>query len=321
MIDDAITVEQTGLTGRGVIDLALKNGAYEEGEDWLRKTAASYRHSGVPFFVDRYAPLVPDHWPLPDTALYFGWYSGGITGALASSSFQFKRGAIACHLHSFSANTLRSATDAWVGPLLAHGAAATMGNVYEPYLSFTVHFDILNERLLAGFTVAEASWNATPGLSWMNVVLGDPLYRPFAHRSMGSDEERDYALYKALVDKHRSDNDSHELKQDLLTLADSRNNPRLLEFLALLAAFEAKISEGADMLEHARSLYSKPEDQLRTVLYEVELLQRESSPSRERQAKNLISAALANQAFTGLEALEALKPFLPAAPAAPVIAK
>jgi len=51
----------------------------------------------------------------------------------------------------------------------------TLGNVYEPYLQMTHHFDIFQTRLLAGHTVVEAAYMALPVLSWQNVVLGDPL--------------------------------------------------------------------------------------------------------------------------------------------------
>lgn len=36
------------------------------------------------------------------------------------------------------------------------------------------------DRLLDGYTVAEASWMSMPVLSWQGVVFGDPLYRPYA---------------------------------------------------------------------------------------------------------------------------------------------
>ena len=48
---------------------------------------------------------------------------------------EFMPGAFAYHLHSFSATTLRSASQGWCGPLLAKGATCTMGCVYEPYLT------------------------------------------------------------------------------------------------------------------------------------------------------------------------------------------
>ena len=68
----------------------------------------------------------------------------------------------------------------WCATLLENGAAATMGSVHEPYLTGTPHVGIFMERLLAGWNLAEAGYAATNSLSWMTVVLGDPLYRPFA---------------------------------------------------------------------------------------------------------------------------------------------
>jgi len=280
MIDDALAAEQTGLRGRAVIDLALKQGAYQQGDEWLRRAAQSYRQHGIPAWVDRSEPILREGWPLPDTALYFGWYTGEIAGALKSPSFRFKRGAVACHLHSFSASIIRTSTQAWVGPLLDHGAAVTMGNVWEPYLSMTIHFDILNDRLLKGWTVAEAAWCATPYLSWMNVVIGDPLYRPFAHSTLGkADKERDFSLLQALAKRHAGDNSTAALKREVLKLGQDRTNPHLIELLALLSSQEGKTDEAISLLEHARSLYKDANDRLRTVLYQVDLMRRGSSPA------------------------------------------
>jgi len=280
MMDDAIAVEQTGLQGRAVIDLALKQGAYQQGDEWLRRAAQSYRQHGIPAWVDRSEPILREAWPLPDTALYFGWYTGEIAGALKSPSFRFKRGAVACHLHSFSASIIRTSTQAWVGPLLDHGAAVTMGNVWEPYLSMTIHFDILNDRLLKGWTVAEAAWCATPFLSWMNVVIGDPLYRPFVNSTLGkADKERDFALLQALAKKHSTDSRTATLKREVLKLGQDRTNPHLIELLALLSSQEGKTDEAIGLLEHARTLYPDADDRLRTVLYQVDLMRRENSPA------------------------------------------
>ncbi len=115
---------------------------------------------------------------MTEAALYFGWYAENVTGPFARPDFRFQPGAVACHLHSFSAWSVRDPVGHWVGPLLDHGAAATVGNVYEPFLSLTVHFDVLAARLVDGFTLAESAYAATPGVSWMNTVVGDPIYRP-----------------------------------------------------------------------------------------------------------------------------------------------
>jgi hypothetical protein len=89
-------------------------------------------------------------------------------------------GAIALHLHSFSAGTLRFDSAGWTPWLVKQGAAHTSGNVYEPYLSLTLRPDLLVDGLKRGLTVGEAAWYATPAVSWQGTLLGDPFYRPFA---------------------------------------------------------------------------------------------------------------------------------------------
>ena len=266
MIDDSVAVEQTGLLGRGVIDLALKKGAYDEGEEWLRKSARTYRTNGIPVYVDRYEPVLRDEWPLPDTALYFGWYTGQVAGAIKSPSFRFKQGAVACHLHSFSASTIRTTTDAWVGPILEHGAAATMGNV----------------------------------------VLGDPLYRPFKESSMGTGSDVDYSLYKAVVKRHASEKEEKALKDDLLQLAVKHDSPRLLELLALLSSLEGKVDEALEVIEHAQALVTAPADRLRLVLYAVEMLRRDREKAKDEAAFKLLQKAAVDEALNSLPGSSAI---------------
>lgn len=310
MIDDALHAEQEGLRGRAVIDLALKSGAYQEGEDWLARSTILFREHGVPVYIDKEEPLIADHWPLPDTAFYFGWYAATVSGGVASPSFKFVPGAVACHLHSYSAAAIRSEDRHWVGPLLKHGAAVALGNVFEPYLSLTVHFDVLNQRLMQGYTVAEAAWNATPVLSWMNIVCGDPLYRPYARgpgSTMGDDgRSRDYALYQGIAMKYQ-DKGSQELKKALTELAVTRSKPHLLELTALLSASEGKNTEAIDLLEHAESLYVINTDKVRALLYLAELYRKEG---RNAQAKKLLQQIMADKNFSNVPGILAAKALL-----------
>lgn len=290
MIDDAISTEKIGLRGRAVIDLAQKTGAYQEGEAWLTRSAILFREQGIPVFIDKDESLIPDHWPLPDTALYFGWYASTASGAIASQSFRFMPGAIACHLHSFSGADIRAPDRHWVGPLLSQGAAAALGNVFEPYLSLTVHFDVLNKRLLEGYTLVESSWNATPVLSWMNVVCGDPLYRPYAKgpgSSMGEGRARDYALYQGTARRFPG-TDSRELKKALTDMAEGRIKPHLLELTAMLSASEGKNLEAIELLEHAETLYLLAADKVRVMLYLADLYLSEGQKDRATQIIRLI---------------------------------
>jgi uncharacterized protein (TIGR03790 family) len=305
MIDDALAAEKEGLRGRAVIDLAQKTGAYKEGEDWLAQSAVFFREHGVPVYIDREESLIPDHWPLPDTAFYFGWYAGAASGAVASPSFRFAPGAIACHLHSYSASTLRSTDQAWLGPLLHQGATAAMGNVYEPYLSLTVHFDQLNRLLLEGYTVAEAAWNATPALSWMNVVCTDPLYRPYSRGPgavMGEEGRmRDYALYQGLAYRHEGKPTS-VFKTGLTEMAETRKKPHLLELTGILSASEGQNGEAIDLLRHAEKDYVLAADKARVLLYLADLLRRENQPV---QAKTALKRLLEEDLFKDVPARQA----------------
>jgi len=73
-----------------------------------------------------------------------------------------------------------------------------LGNVYEPYLSLTTHFDEFERRLRTGATFAEAAYAAQPALSWMATFIGDPLYRPFKTDVMARPPKAaaEYAAYR-----------------------------------------------------------------------------------------------------------------------------
>jgi uncharacterized protein (TIGR03790 family) len=182
MIDDTIEAETHRLAGLAVIDTRgftdEKNG-YTIGDVWLRKAAESLVHDGWAVKFDDSPEVLPAWDPLNEVAIYLGWYHEGAIGPWVTPPNRFVPGAIAYHLHSYSATTVRSETVGWVGPLIAHGADATMGMVYEPYLFLTPHEDIFARRILQGDYFAEAAYAAEPGLSWMLTVVGDPLYRPF----------------------------------------------------------------------------------------------------------------------------------------------
>ena len=180
MIDDSLMAEKEGLWGWAYIDgRDITSGGYTEGDNWMRHLVEILRQRGVPTIFDNLPSTLGDDFPVTDAAVYFGWYAGDATGPFARQDFQFKPGAIAVHLHSYSASTLRSTTSNWCGPLIARGAAATLGNVYEPYLSLTANLDVFQDRLMSGLTLAESAYMSMRALSWMGVVIGDPLYRPY----------------------------------------------------------------------------------------------------------------------------------------------
>lgn len=178
MIDGALAAERRGLAGRAYVDIGGTPGP--DGNAWLESVARGLAAAGYETEVDRAVPTFPALARFDAPALYFGWYAWNVDGPFNVPGFRFPPGAIAVHIHSFSAATLRAPAKHWCGPFLARGAAATLGNVYEPYLGLTHHLDLFVEALLRGETFGAAAYYALPGLSWQGVALGDPLYRPFA---------------------------------------------------------------------------------------------------------------------------------------------
>jgi len=176
LIADAIATEKTGLWGRAYVDGAHSSGGGRElGDQWLSEITGQLHKAGVPVVYDEKPEIFPEGYPMTDCALYYGWYAGRVAGPFTQPDFRFIPGAIAVHIHSSSASTLRDPNADWVAPLISKGAAASLGNVYEPYLQLTVHVDTFNDRLLLGFTFAERAYMSIPALSWMSVMVGDPL--------------------------------------------------------------------------------------------------------------------------------------------------
>ena len=191
LVDKALEAESRGLWGHAYIDLrAITNGPYGLGDRMITNAAVAAKRLGFETFVDNQPATLGVGYPLSQVALYVGWYDSGVTGPFYRASVEFQPGAFAYHLHSFSAANLRSASENWVGPLLARGATATMGCVAEPYLEFTPNPAMFLERWgYVGMTLGEAATAAHPVLSWQTVVVGDPLYRPFG-RSLAEDGKR-----------------------------------------------------------------------------------------------------------------------------------
>jgi len=177
LVDNAIAAERTGLAGRAYVDLSGWN---PMGDDWLERISTSLDAAGFDVDVDRDKPTMPAVARFDAPALYFGWYDWNLSGPMSLPGFRFPPGAVAVHIHSYSAETMRTETKSWCAPLVARGATATLGNVFEPYLGLTHRLDLLLAALLEGRTFGDAGYHSTPVLSWQSVLIGDPLYRPFA---------------------------------------------------------------------------------------------------------------------------------------------
>lgn len=276
MIFDPSLVEKSGgLWGRMVID---EGGPYRQGDEWLREVARRARRCGFPVLHDAVRPTLAPQYPLgSDIAFYFGWYSHHADGPFGvKGNFRFVRGAVAVHLHSYSAVTLRQAGRNWCGPLLERGAACTVGNVYEPFLNLCTRVDILFDRLSKGYSWAEAAWMATPALSWQTVVLGDPLYRPFAGRLAAqppvTEQNRYYQTWKALEMAWGLRPAEMETKVEYAARVSGKS--LFDEFYACRAKEDGQWEKALEYLSRARLRTFSPEAILRLRLIEAEILMR-----------------------------------------------
>jgi uncharacterized protein (TIGR03790 family) len=176
LVTSALEAERTGLLGRYYVDL---QGPQPEGDKWLEAGRRQLEELGFDGDAERTAATFDPAARFDAPVFYFGWYRGDLGGPFAADGFKFPPGAVALHIHSFSARTLRSATQGWCGPLVARGVTATVGNVFEPYLQLTHRPDLLLRALSQGRNFGDAAYYALPVLSWQSVAIGDPLYRPF----------------------------------------------------------------------------------------------------------------------------------------------
>jgi uncharacterized protein (TIGR03790 family) len=181
MIDDALTTERYGLHGRAYFDWQdTHEQARESGDEWIRDSYRTFRNAGYECDYDDRPETFDQDYPMTDVAIYAGWYAPNVCGPFLRPDFHFRTGALAYHLHSWSGVSVRTRTAYWMGPFLAKGAAASLGNVFEPYLGLTPHIDMFFQRLMDGATFLEAGYYSEPALSWQTTFVGDPLYRPFA---------------------------------------------------------------------------------------------------------------------------------------------
>ena len=181
LVDKAMQAEDQGLWGRAYFDLrGIAEGEYKIGDDWIRNASEVCRIMGFETVVDTRPETFPASFPMSQIACYAGWYDGAISGPFTLPKVEFMPGAVAYHLHSYSASSIRNSAQNWVGPLLAKGVTATMGCVDEPYLAGTPDIGVFFARMIAGgFSFGEAAYASTASISWQTTVVGDPLYRPF----------------------------------------------------------------------------------------------------------------------------------------------
>ncbi len=276
LITDAIAAEKSGLWGKAYIDLAQKTqGAYATGEQWIQNVASTATGNGIPTIIDPHKPRFAHHYPMSDAAIYFGWYAKKPDGPFTNPRMKFRQGAIACHLYSFSATTLRQ-HHTWASILLQRGAAAVLGNVYEPYLSLTHQLDLFTARILQGYCFAEASHMAIPAASWMGVAIGDPLYRPFRPQSSLPGDPKIDSDYKAhkVAYLRWGRTDPKQFRMNLVKGGVSLKSANLFEALGLSFLQDNNTIDANTAFEKAAAIYTTPTDILRQRILQAEIIRK-----------------------------------------------
>ncbi len=182
MIKEASAVEKTGLRGHFYLDAGggpplspAMVSQYDKHFSFLHNLLR--QKTNIQSILDTQRPVFQPG-TCPNAALYVGWYSL----RKYVPAFGWKTGAVGWHVASWEAQHLRDPeSQEWCVQMLQNGVAATIGAVGEPFLvSFPIPEEFFALLLTGKYTLAECYWRTCPMASWRMMLLGDPLYNPFA---------------------------------------------------------------------------------------------------------------------------------------------
>jgi uncharacterized protein (TIGR03790 family) len=186
LVDRALIARNTG---KFVID--LKQRETNSGNQWLRSAALLLPENRV--VLDGTATVLSS---IKDVIGYASWGSNDTDRKHRFLHIGWLPGAIATEFVSFDARTFHPPPAKWeigtwsdksswfegapqtlTADYIHEGATGASGQVWEPYLAFCPRPDFILPAYSSGRTLAESFYLGIPALSWMNVVIGDPLTR------------------------------------------------------------------------------------------------------------------------------------------------
>ncbi len=178
---------QAANRGKFVIDLNENDN--EPGNDWLRAAARSLPAGRV--VLDTTTAVLYDQ---RDVIAYAAWGSNDKHRKRRLLGFQWLPGAIANEFVSTNGRTFERPPDSWTittwkdtqrffagspqsltADYIHEGVTGCSGHIDEPYLAAIPRPDLLLPAYYSGRNLAESYYVAMPGLSWQNIVVGDPL--------------------------------------------------------------------------------------------------------------------------------------------------
>jgi uncharacterized protein (TIGR03790 family) len=178
---------QAANRGKFVIDLKGPGGG--PGDAWLRAAAQQLPKDRL--ILDESAQVLSNQ---TDVIAYASWGSNDPNRHQRSLHFQWLPGAIMTEYVSTNARTFARPPDDWnlgdwkspklwfagspqtmTADYILEGVTGASGHTDEPYLFMTPRPDYLLTAYYQGRNLAESYYLAIRGLSWQNVVVGDPL--------------------------------------------------------------------------------------------------------------------------------------------------
>ena len=177
-------------TNRGKFVLDLRGAEDEQGNNWLRNAAILLPKDRV--VLDETTEPV---YGQTDVIGYASWGSNDRRRERRFPGFHWLPGGIVTEYVSTDGRTFAKPPDRWTPSMdwinhsawfaespqsmlpdyILEGASGASGHVYEPYLGMTPRPDLLLPAYYSGRNLAESYYLAIPGLSWQNIVVGDPL--------------------------------------------------------------------------------------------------------------------------------------------------
>ena len=177
-------------TNRGKFVLDLRSADDEQGNDWLRNAAILLPKDRV-LLEETTEPVYGQ----TDVIGFASWGSNDRHRERRFPGFHWLPGGIVTEYVSTDGRTFAKPPDSWTPSMdwihpsawfagapqsmladyILEGATGASGHVYEPYLHMTPRPDLLLPAYYSGRNLAESYYLAIPGLSWQNIVVGDPL--------------------------------------------------------------------------------------------------------------------------------------------------
>lgn len=178
-----------GAANRGKFVIDLSGGGDASGERWLRDAAIRLPENRV--ILDETSKVLYDQ---RNVIGYASWGSNDKNRHRRFLGFQWLPGAIMTEFVSTDGRTFKRPPDNWnisdwgkralffdgspqslTADYILEGATGASGHTDEPFLIMTPRPDFLLPAYFKGRNLAESYYLAIRGLSWQNIVVGDPL--------------------------------------------------------------------------------------------------------------------------------------------------